>query len=53
MNLFNVSLVTGCYARMTDIYTKLGEMRNVMSTLKEIVKLRKNVFAIIFRDLII
>lgn len=41
MNLFNVSLVTGCFARMNDTYAKLGETHNVMRTLRELLGMRK------------
>ena len=39
MNLFDVSKVTGCYTRMNDIYSKLGEVHNVMKTLRNLVGL--------------
>ena len=41
MNLFNVSVTTGCFARMNDTYAKLGETHNVMRTLREMLGLRK------------
>jgi centrosomal protein CEP70 len=39
MNLFDVARITGCYARMNDIYTKLGEVHNIMKALKNLLGL--------------
>ena len=39
MNLFDVSTLAGVYARMNDLYSKLGEVHNVMKTLKDLLGL--------------
>ena len=39
MKLFDVKRVSGCYARMNDLYTKLGQVHNVMKTLKDLLGL--------------
>ena len=42
MSLFDVSSISGVYARMNDIYSKLGEVHNVMRTLKNLLGLSKS-----------
>ena len=37
--LFDVRRATGLYARLNDVYTRLGEMKNVMNTLKDLLAL--------------
>ena len=39
MSLFDVKSLSGVYARMNDLYSKLGEVHNVMKTLKDLLGL--------------
>ena len=39
MSLFDVASLSGVYARMNDLYSKLGEVHNVMRTLKDLLGL--------------
>ena len=39
--LFDIDKVTGVYARMNDVYTRLGEAQNVMKTLNDLLGLGK------------
>ncbi|XP_071100781.1 centrosomal protein of 70 kDa-like [Haliotis cracherodii] len=39
MTLFDVPSVAGVFPRMTELYTKLGEVHNVMNTLRNILSL--------------
>ena len=41
MDLFDVTLVTGCYARINEVYAKLGETYNVLRALRDLLGLRK------------
>ncbi|CAH1772478.1 unnamed protein product [Owenia fusiformis] len=40
-NLFDVPKVSGIYPRMNDIYTRLGEMQNVIKTLRNLLGLHE------------
>ena len=39
MQLFDVTQVSGCYARMSDIYGRLGEVENMLKSLKNMLGL--------------
>ena len=42
MTLFDVQKISGVYARMSDLYTKLGEVNNILRTLRSLLCLRKS-----------